>query len=181
MTAYTSSAPATAPQSREIDQIVSTHRGEPGDLLTTLEILQQQHRNNYLPRETLVDVARHMKLPLSQVFSVATFYAFFNLEPQGDHTVCVCRGTACHTRGSRVLLEYLKQTMGIESDPDEEERADKNSFTTRDRKFTIRTVACFGQCAMAPVVEMDHRIHGNMNRQSLGTALESIEREGDEK
>ena len=83
-------------------------RGRPGALLSILEKLQEQHRNKYLPMETLEYVAARTGIPQALVMSVATFYALFNLEPQGLHTVSICRGTACHTRGSRALLERLK-------------------------------------------------------------------------
>jgi NADH-quinone oxidoreductase subunit E len=135
-----------------------------------LERLQHRNPYNYLSRETLGVVAQRLSLPLSQVLSVATFYAFFNLEPQGRHTISVCRGTACHTRGSRALLDDLKSKLGIT----EAESKGKSFVTTRDRSFTIRTVACFGQCALAPVAEVDHKIHGYVNRQSLRAALAGV-------
>lgn len=114
---------------------------------------------------------------MAQIYSVATFFALFNLEPQGDNTVCICRGTACHTRGSRNLLERLKLEMGLKEDHDES-GADKLVLTTPDRKYTLRTVACFGQCALAPVVEINHSIYGHMNEQALHRELEALEKGG---
>jgi len=122
-------------------------------------------------------IATKTGTPWAQVYSVATFYALFNLEPQGRHTVCICRGTACHTRGSRNLLERLKLELGLRSDG-EEGSADKLSLTTADRRFTVRTVACFGQCALAPVVEVNHSIFGHVNEQSLQREIEAIRHEG---
>ena len=78
-------------------------------------------------------------IPVAQIYSVATFYALFNLEPQGKNTVCICRGTACHTCGSRDLLDSLRLEMGLHEAPDED-TADKISITTPDRQFTLRTV-----------------------------------------
>ncbi len=108
---------------------------------------------------------------------MATFFALFNLEPQGDHTICICRGTACHTRGSRSLLERLKLELGVQDGGDGSDggSADKVSITTPDRKFSLRTVACFGQCALAPVVEVDHAIYGHMNEQALHREVEALE------
>ena len=103
---------------------------------------------------------------MAQIFSVVTFYALFNLSAQGDHTICICRGTACHARGSRNLLESIRLELGLQEEPGEG-TADKLMLTTPDGKFTIRTVACFGQCALAPVVELDHRICGHMNEGAL--------------
>jgi NADH-quinone oxidoreductase subunit E len=154
-----------------VDRIIAESRGKPGELLTVLEALQHKNEHNYLSREVLAQVAEGLGLPSSQVFSVATFYAFFNLEPQGRHTLSVCRGTACHTRGSRALLDDMKSALGVE---DGGEAKGKSFVTTKDREFTIRTVACFGQCALAPVVEIDHKIQGYVNRQSLRTTIAAV-------
>ena len=96
-----------------LDRVIAEQSGRPGSLLSVLEKLQEQHRNKYLPMETLEYVAARTGVPQAQVYSVATFYALFNLEPQGTHTVAICRGTACHTRGSRALLERLKLQLGL--------------------------------------------------------------------
>jgi len=117
-------------------------------------------------------------VPQAQVYSVATFYALFNLEPQGLHTVSICRGTACHTRGSRALLERLKLQLGLSKPPEDAGSADKLTLTTPDRRFTIRTVACFGQCALAPVVEVDHAIRGHVKEQALMREVDKLRKEG---
>ncbi len=148
-----------------IREMVALHRGRPGELLSILEDLQKRHRHQYLPKETLVQVARECGLALSQVFSVATFYAFFSLEPQGDHAVTICRGTACHARGSKRLLESVKRTLHL-SDEGEDE-GESPFLTTQDRRYTVRTVACFGQCALAPVAAMDESIYGDMTEDQL--------------
>ena len=160
----------------ETDRLIARHRGRPGFLLTLLERLQELHPHKYLPKEILAYVAEKTGIPLAQIYSVVTFYAFFNLEPQGRHTVCICRGTACHTRGSRALLERLKLELGVKAEEDPGS-ADKIAFTTPDRKFTLRTVACFGQCALAPVVELDHKILGHVNEDTLKRQLEALEKE----
>ena len=149
-----------------IDQVIARHSGRPGALLGILEEVQEHNPRKYLCLDTLHYIAAKTDTALSQIFSVVTFYALFNREPQGEHTISICRGTACHTRGSRDLLETLRVDLGMERSPDEAE-ADKLTITTSDGRFTIRTVACFGQCALAPVVEVDHRICGHMNERSL--------------
>jgi NADH-quinone oxidoreductase subunit E len=159
-----------------IDTLIARHRGQPGMLLSLLEELQDQHPNKYLPLETLDLLAERTGIPRSQIYSVATFFALFNLKPQGEHTVCICRGTACHTRGSRELLERLKLQLGLQED--EEGYADKVSLTTPDRKFTLRTVACFGQCALAPVVEVDHNILGHVNERALEREVQHLRKAG---
>lgn len=172
----TASSPNPAEQ-EFVDQVIARHQGRPGALLGILEEVQGRHPNKYLPLEVLDYIATKTGTPWAQVYSVATFYALFNLEPQGRHTVCICRGTACHTRGSRNLLERLKLELGLRSDG-EEGSADKLSLTTVDRRFTVRTVACFGQCALAPVVEVNHSIFGHVNEQSLQREIEAIRHEG---
>ncbi len=159
-----------------IDRVIAEQGGRPGSLLTVLEKLQERHPHKYLPVETLEYVAAKADIPLARVWSVVTFYALFNLEPQGQHSVCICRGTACHTRGSRSLLDRLRLELSLNESEDEDE-ADKLSLTTPDGKYTLRTVACFGQCALAPVVEIDHSIYGHMNEQTLHREIEALNQE----
>jgi NADH-quinone oxidoreductase subunit E len=89
--------------------------------------------------------------------------------------VAICRGTACHTHGSRVLLERVKLQLGLQ---EAAEGADKLTLTTPDRRFTIRTVACFGQCALAPVVEVNHAIRGHVKEQALIREVEMLRKDG---
>jgi NADH-quinone oxidoreductase subunit E len=157
-----------------IDRIIGEQAGRPGALLGILERLQDHSRHKYLPMQTLEYVAARTGIPQAQVYSVATFYALFNLEPQGTHTVAICRGTACHTRGSRALLERVKLQLSLQEAAG---GADKLSLTTPDRRFTVRTVACFGQCALAPVVEVDHAIRGHVGEQALIREVEHLRKE----
>ena len=130
--------------------------------------------------ETLNYIASKTRTPPSQVYSVATFYSLFNLQPQGDNTVSICRGTACHTRGSRELLESMILELGLRSnEQDDTSGADKLALTSADGRFTVRTVACFGQCALAPVVELNHNICGHVNEHTLQRQLKELERETD--
>ena len=159
-----------------IDKLVAEHVGRPGALLAILEAVQERNPHNYLPLETLHYIATRTSTPLSRIYGVATFYALFNLQPQGENTICICRGTACHTRGSRNLLEGARLDLGLGLEDAEEEgpEADKMVLTTADGKFTMRTVACFGQCAMAPVVEVNHRICGHATERTLQREIAMI-------
>ena len=130
---------------RSIDAIVASRRGEHG--------------------------ARSLGLPLSQVYSVATFYAFFNLKPQGEHVITVCRGTACHTRGSKPLLDTVLSHLGVTL-------SDDGSATTEDYRFTVKTVACFGQCALAPVIAIDEVIHSKVREDQLLELVRSLQQGG---
>ncbi len=162
-----------------IAQVIAAHEGKPGALLGVLEAVQEKNPHKYLPLETLKYIADRMDIPLSRIYSVATFYALFNLEPQGDNTVCICRGTACHTRGSRSLLHSLKLDLGMPVEESGDNETDKVAVTTPDHRFTVRTVACFGQCALAPVVEVNHRICGHMNERTLQREVKSLTRESE--
>ncbi|HBY61502.1 MAG TPA: NAD(P)H-dependent oxidoreductase subunit E [Solibacterales bacterium] len=161
-----------------LDEVIARRLGRPGALLGILEELQEKHPNKYLPMRVLDAVAARTGIPRAQVYSVVTFYSLFNLEPQGRHSVCICRGTACHTRGSRALLERLKLELGLkQGDPAGDGSADKLSMTTPEGDFTLRTVACFGQCALAPVVEIDHHIYSHVNEQRLHTEIQALREE----
>jgi len=156
-----------------ISRLIETYKGKPGALLGILERAQELERFKYLPEAALRQIAAGLGLPLSQVYSVATFYSFFNLEPQGLHTIVVCRGTACHTRGSLELLKSALAKLGIQDFREDE----SNSVTTRDRLCSIRTVACFGQCALAPVVQIDGVIYSRMTVGKLVAAVEKLAKE----
>mgnify|MGYP001563210432 CR=1 FL=1 len=156
----------------KLDLVIKKYENKPGRLLSVLEESQELNKHKYLEKDALEYIAGKMRLPISRIYSVITFYAFFNLEPQGDHSIIICRGTACHTRGSKNLLDDLKASMGFgKEDPDEN---NKPFFTTKDKKFTVRTVACFGQCALAPVVAIDENIYGHMTKEKLKNLIQKI-------
>ncbi|MGA2546695.1 MAG: NAD(P)H-dependent oxidoreductase subunit E [Rectinemataceae bacterium] len=159
-------------RSREsvVSELIDRNKEKPGALLGVLEEAQGLERFKYLPESTLRLIAEKMDIPLSQVYSVATFYSFFNLTPQGLHSIVVCRGTACHTRGSLELLEASLNRLGIKGFREDE----ANSVTTADGFASIRTVACFGQCALAPVVQIDGAISSRMTVGKLTVALDKL-------
>jgi NADH-quinone oxidoreductase subunit E len=157
-----------AQQKLVIDEAVAKVLGRPGALLGILETIQAANTHKYLSLNALRYIAEKTAIPPARVYSAASFYSLFNLTPQGENLICVCRGTACHTRGSRDLLQKLCLDLGVSGDELAETlEADKLALTTRDRRFTIRTVACFGQCALAPVVEVNHRILSHVSERTL--------------
>jgi NADH-quinone oxidoreductase subunit E len=169
--------PSTTTTQRKVptlDELMERHKGKPGALLGLLENAQELEKNRYLSEATLRHIAEGMGIPLSQVYSVATFYSFFNLTPQGLHSIVVCRGTACHTRGSLELLETCLQRLGIEGFREDE----ASSVTTIDGFASVRTVACFGQCALAPVVQIDGAISSRMTVGKLSVALDKMRKGG---
>lgn len=122
---------------------------KPEELVPILETIQKTL--GYLPEHALLDVARLTKLPPATVYGVATFYEQFRLSPGGKHTVRLCRGTACHVRGAERIQTEVQNAFAVE--PGE---------TTEDGSFTLETVACFGSCALAPVVVIDGKVRGRM-------------------
>jgi NADH-quinone oxidoreductase subunit E len=133
------------PEAR-LQKILSVFEGKRGALISILQRVQEEF--GYLPEETLKEIATFLKLPRSQVFSVATFYAHFYLTRRGDHLVRVCQGTACHVRGARDILETAQHCLGI-----------KTGQTTEDYKYSLERVACVGSCALAPIMTVDDTIH----------------------
>ncbi|RPI54712.1 MAG: NAD(P)H-dependent oxidoreductase subunit E [Chloroflexi bacterium] len=130
-------------------------------LISVLEQIQARH--HYLPREAMILVSERMGLPLSQVYSVATFYNAFNLERHGRHGVCVCVGTACHVRGAQRILERLEEKLGIE--PGE---------TTPDWEYSLDTVHCLGACALGPIVVVDDEYSGQMHPKKVDELLARV-------
>ena len=129
-----------------------------------LPLLQRVQREfGYIPREAFARLARATGVSESDIYGVATFYAQFKLTPTGKHVVTVCRGTACHVRRSASLLDDLRQELGIE--PGE---------TTPDLQFTLETVACFGSCALAPVVVLDGRVYGRVTSAQLRKMIREL-------
>jgi len=133
------------PEAR-LNKILLVFEGKRGALISILQRVQEEF--GYLPEETLKEIATFLKLPRSQVFSVATFYAQFYLTRRGDHLVKVCQGTACHVRGARDVLETAQHCLGI-----------KSGQTTEDYKYSLERVACVGSCALAPIMAVDDTIH----------------------
>jgi len=127
---------------------------DPSYLIKALQNIQEE--KGYISKEDAMEVAEYLGVPLTQVYGVATFYEQFRLQPRGKYVIRVCQGTACHVRGSKTLLDFLKDFLGIDV-----------GETTSDGLFTIERVACLGACALAPVVEINGTIYGKMNPDKL--------------
>ena len=139
--------------------------GTGASLISVLEEIQARYR--YLPREAMILVSERMGVPLSQVYSVATFYHAFSLVPRGKHTICVCTGTACHVRGAVQVLNRLETGLGVGP-----------GGTTRDRQFTLETVNCLGCCALGPVVVLDNEYEGQMTPKKVDKLLRRAKHQG---
>lgn len=127
---------------RDLDPILQAHPAQRDSLIPLLQQVQQ--RFGYLPREAMVRIGEHLGLPVSKIYGVATFYNQFRFKPPGRYHIQVCRGTACHVRGSSDVLDALKAVLAIEP-----------GDTTRDGLFSLEVVACIGACGLAPVITVD--------------------------
>jgi len=134
---------------QRLSQILAPYRGQRGALIPVLQKVQGEL--GYLPEEAISEIAHFLGVSESEVYGVASFYAQFRFIRQGEHTIKVCQGTACHVRGGRRILEAVERETGIQ--PGE---------TTEDYKFSLERVACFGSCALAPVMVVDKTVHGRM-------------------
>lgn len=142
----------------KVDSIIDSYKGEEELLISLLQDIQAEC--NYLPREALIKVSERLDVPLSQVFSVATFFKAFSLKPRGRHLITVCLGTACHVRGGARLLQKLERDLGI-----------ADGETTEDLKFTVESARCLGACASGPLVVIDGKYQGQMNAGKLDHVL----------
>jgi NADH-quinone oxidoreductase subunit E len=156
-----------------LDTILEKHKKQPGEALSILEQAQEAHPRKFLPAETLDYIAQGLGMPAARLYSIVTFYSFFNLKPQGEHTIAVCRGTACHTRGSQGLLEDI----GVAASHQGGSVHDESSYTTADGRLTVKVVACFGQCALAPIIAVDGVMHGNVDTRMAEKLVNGILRE----
>ena len=151
----------------EIEDLLGDGKdGGDRSLMAVLEEIQARYR--YLPKDALILVSERMGVPLSQTYSVATFYNAFSLEPKGRHVINVCLGTACVVRGSKKVLERISDRLGIE--PGE---------TTEDGEFTLETVNCLGACALGPIVVVDGAYSGQMNASKSDALLREMTSEGE--
>ncbi|MFH1139237.1 MAG: NAD(P)H-dependent oxidoreductase subunit E [Pseudomonadota bacterium] len=148
----------------DLDGLLEKYPGDPRHLIALLQDVQAAY--NYISPEAMMSVCQHVGAPLTQAWSVATFYKSFSLKPRGEHIIKVCLGTACHLKGAGRIVDNLCRDLCI--DPGQ---------TTTDMKFTIETVNCLGACALAPVVVMDGDYYGNMNSRKMDKLISKAMKE----
>ena len=141
-----------------VKQVLQKHQHDKSLLVDILQDIQAEV--GYLPKETLEETSRGLEVPLSRVYSVATFFKAFSLKPRGRHLISVCMGTACHVRGAGKVLESLEKSLGV-----------KSGETTTDLKFTLETVNCVGACALGPMVIIGEDYHGEMAPEAVDSML----------
>ena len=143
---------------KEINKVLETYSPEKRHSLAILQDLQRKF--GYIPKEALVAVSVYLDIKLSALYSMATFFRALSLKPRGKHVIRVCDGTACHIRGSQVLLDALKRSLGLT--PGE---------TTEDGLFTLETVNCLGACALAPVMVVNEKYYPKVMPQQVDEIL----------
>lgn len=143
------------------EKILDNHSNADRDSL--IPILQEvQDSLGWLSEESLTAIGKHLDIPVSKVYGVATFYNQFRFQAQGKNHIQVCRGTACHVLGSATVLDELKKKLKIGVDE-----------TTKDGQFSLEIVACIGTCGLAPVIKINDNFHANVTSESLDEILES--------
>ena len=147
---------------RQINEIIQSIGTERTHLIPILQAVQGEL--HYLPEEILTYIGMVMNIPVSTVYSVATFYAQFSLEPKGKHIVKVCDGTACHVRGSAGIKDMVREKLGLKDD----------QHTTKDLAVTVETVACIGACALAPALVVDDRIYGQLTPEAAEIIVDEL-------
>lgn len=144
-----------------VDAILERHPHAGRDHL--IPILQEvQEELGFISRDAVIRVGAHLKLPTSKIFGVATFYNQFRFQPKGEHHIMVCRGTACHVKGSLAVLDALRGALRVEP-----------GQTTRDGRFSLEVVACIGACGLAPVICIDNEFFGNLTPEKTVEILNS--------
>jgi NADH-quinone oxidoreductase subunit E len=142
----------------KVGQVLQKYQHDKSVLVDILHDIQAE--TGYLPREVLEETSQALDVPLSRVYSVATFFKAFSLEPRGRHLINVCMGTACHVRGAVKVLERIEQELGI-----------KTGETTSDLKFTLEIVRCVGACALGPMVIIGEDYHGEITPDTVSPVL----------
>lgn len=135
-------------EKNKIIEIIERYKGE--GLISVLQKLQEVF--NYLPADVIDIVSSEMKIPLSRIYGVITFYTHFSLKRRGKYMIRICKGTACHVKGQEEILTRIKRLIGI-----------NEGETSPDFLFTLETVACVGACALAPVMVINNEYFGKMN------------------
>jgi len=147
----------------KVKNIVAKYGSDRGFLVPILQDVQKKF--NYLPREALNALSSTLDIPLSLIYSAATFYKAFSLTPRGEYQLSLCLGTACHVRGAPQIGDHIERTLNI-----------KAGETSSDLKFTYETVNCLGACALGPILVMNEEYHGQMTISKVSKLLKSLDK-----
>ena len=145
----------------EIANVIDLYKGKEGSLIQILHLAQEIY--GYLPLDLQTYIADQMKIPLSEVSGVVTFYSFFSTKPRGEHTIRVCLGTACYVRGGKKIVDALQKTLGVDV-----------GGTTADGKFTCEVARCLGACGLAPVLTVNDKVYPAMTPDKASALLSAL-------
>ena len=134
----------------KLSSLLAPYQGQRGALIPVLQKVQEEL--GYLPEEAITEIANFLRSTKNEIYGVASFYAQFQFEQQGEHTIKCCQGTACYVQGGRRILEAVEDELNLAP----------GQRTTEDYKFSLEKVACFGSCALAPVIVVDKTVYGRM-------------------
>ena len=148
-----------------VDEILKKHEYKQIDIIPILQEIQEVY--HYLPREVFPILSKKLKMGEARIYSIATFYENFSLEPKGKYVIKVCDGTACHVRKSIPILEKLRSELGLCSE----------KKTTDDLNFTVETVSCLGACGLAPVITVNDVVHAEMTPDKVVSLLNELKEE----
>jgi NADH:ubiquinone oxidoreductase subunit E len=144
--------------------VLQLNEYDPENIIMILQDITARY--NYLPEVGLNYVAKNLNMPISHIFSVATFYKAFSLTPRGKYIINVCTGTACHVRGAEKIKETIEERLHIHE-----------GETTEDFLFTLDTVRCLGCCALGPVIRVNEKSHGGLDRKKTANLIEQYEKD----
>jgi NADH:ubiquinone oxidoreductase subunit E len=148
--------------SRQINKIIEATNGQAG---APIRVLQRvQGLIGYLPREALEIVSREMRIPLSELYGITSFYSFFSMVPKGKYVIQVCLGTSCYVKGGQRIIDSLNKEFGLES-----------GGITPDGKFSLQTVRCIGCCGLSPVLAINEDVHRKVKPSKLKEILSSYQ------
>lgn len=148
-----------------VDEALNKFGSEPKAVIAVLQEIQEHFR--YLPREVFPYLAKKIRISEAQIYSVATFYENFSLEPKGKYVIKVCDGTACHVRKSIPILDRFRSDLGLAQD----------KITTEDMLFTVETVSCLGACGLAPVITVNDKVYPAMTPEKASQLLVELREE----
>ena len=150
---------------KKMDEILAKHGKQASNIIAILQDVQEAYR--YLPREIFPYLSKELGMTTANIYSVATFYENFSLEPKGKYVIKVCNGTACHVRKSIPILEKLRETLKLK----------EGQHTTDDFVFTVETVSCLGACGLAPVLMVNDTVYPSMTPEKVVALVQEL-REG---
>ncbi len=149
----------------KVDEILAFYEYKSSSVIAIMQEVQTEYR--YLPKDVLIYIANQLNISDAKIYSVATFYENFSLEPKGKYVIRVCDGTACHVRKSIPILNELYKSLGLS----------EQKHTTDDMVFTVETVSCLGACGLAPVLTVNDKVYPAMNTDKVGELLKELKEE----